>query len=254
MPFKLGLKPPRIDTRTLRMANYFAPSLPEPPEAIDYGAKVKHWPMLLNDQLGDCLIAALLHGIQCQTASANQERVPTDKIAMAGYEAVGGYRPGDPSTDQGCVMLDGMRYLRTHGFGGHKCKAFAGVTPTDQHEVRTACWLLGGVQFGFSLPNAWQNFKDGETWRAPTAPRDRRGRWAANPSNGHAINAIGFDLHDMICVTWGRVQRISHTFVAAYATEAYCVLSDDWISRLTHLAPSGFDTAALETDLRGITA
>jgi hypothetical protein len=55
---KLGKKPPKFDDRTLRFAKYTVAGLAPPPTKANYYGKVKNWPMMGNDNYGDCTCAA----------------------------------------------------------------------------------------------------------------------------------------------------------------------------------------------------
>src|SRR5215469_12071834 len=116
MALKLGRKPARADDPKLHLHAYLnRAELPPLPNSTDWSVFVKTWPMLDNDKLGDCVPAVILHSAQLATAIAANEYVPTDADAVALYEAIGGYVPGDPATDGGCVMFDAMQYLVNTG-------------------------------------------------------------------------------------------------------------------------------------------
>src|SRR5271170_2323534 len=78
--------------------------LPVLPSVIDWCSKVKDWPMYLNDQLGCCTWAEVGHALEAWTAYAGTEVDIPQSYVLTGYEAVGGYVPGNPSTDNGCVI------------------------------------------------------------------------------------------------------------------------------------------------------
>jgi len=61
---RLGKLPPRWDRRTLKMARFLTPALTPPPPAVYWSKGFPSWGMYLNDQLGDCTIAAIAHAIQ----------------------------------------------------------------------------------------------------------------------------------------------------------------------------------------------
>lgn len=49
MQYKLGKNPPVHDERTLLFGAFLAPALPAPPPSVEYGEKVRVWPMYDND-------------------------------------------------------------------------------------------------------------------------------------------------------------------------------------------------------------
>src|SRR5580658_6504330 len=103
--FLLGRNKPVVDSRTLRFGAYLEKNLPAPPETVDYGSKVKTWPMYLNDIYGDCTIAAVGHMIQDWTANAGKEISPTDNDILTFYEHF-----TTPGPDNGCNMLPVLKY------------------------------------------------------------------------------------------------------------------------------------------------
>src|SRR5580658_5974106 len=102
---KLGKKPVRYDGRTLKLSNYLK-SLPPIPPRIEWSATETDWSMMLNDTLGDCTCACAGHMIRSwyNAASSKQVVVPDAEILTA-YEAVSGYTPSDPNSDNGADIL-----------------------------------------------------------------------------------------------------------------------------------------------------
>lgn len=243
---RLGRLPVRHDPRTLRLASYLRPTLPPPPEAIDYGDVVRSWPMYANDRLGDCTCAAAAHQIQAWTAEGRGHEARVSEAAVVhAYQAVGGYVPGDPSTDQGAVELDVLRYWRATGIGGHRIGAYAAVHANDEATVRTALWLFGGLYTGISLPASAETQ---DTWDvaldAPEADQ-APGSWG-----GHAVPVVAYDPAGLTCITWGAAKRLTWAFFARYCEEAYALLSADFLLR--GVAPHGFDVHALQADLAAV--
>lgn len=242
----LGKRAARHDPRTLMLARYLTPALPPAPAACDWGAKVPRWPMYLNDSLGDCTCAAAAHMIQAWTKDAQPREVTiSDAAVLKAYQAVGGYKPGQPETDNGAVELDVLKYWRQHGIGGHRIAAFASINPQSTEIVRDAIFLFGGIYAGVELPKSAQ----GQTvWDVPAggpvgdgAP----GRWG-----GHAVNIVAYDARGLDCITWGGRLRMTWGFFAAYFSEAYAVLSADFLHG--GKAPSGFDAQQLVADLSAL--
>ena len=106
---KFGRKPrgfnPRIPHRSALVAGQI---LPPPPPSIDYTAGMPaNLGELMNDSIGDCTCAAWGHAQQVWSFNSNppMQTLP-DADIEALYEAVGGYVPGDSSTDNGCVEQD----------------------------------------------------------------------------------------------------------------------------------------------------
>jgi hypothetical protein len=218
----LGKRPRRHDQRTLMMANYLTTALPPAPASVDYTQGVKDWGMMLNDKMGDCIIAdGPGHATQVWTLNATGAMVtPPDSVILATYEKWCAYNPADPATDQGGVELDVLNDWRQQGFAGHALDAYAAIglgagdwglgagekpstqhaassiqapAPSTQHPVpipavATAIWIFGGAYIGVELPITAQNQN---VWDVPAnlTPDDEPGSWG-----GHAIYLVGYDL------------------------------------------------------------
>jgi hypothetical protein len=259
LPKKLGKRGPRIDTRTLKLSKYLTPKLPPPPVRMGYVDKVQSWPMFLNDTLGDCVIAAAGHMIQQWTtyASSGAPVILSDQEILLGYERVGGYVPGDPSTDNGCDMLTALNYWKKIGFGGHKIGAYVSVDYTNRTEVKTAMWLFGNVYIGVALPASAQDpTQTGKypCWQVPKYGPTQDG--SPGTWGGHAIPAVGYsdDKTDpgTEVITWGSVYDMTWNFLDAYCDEMWAVLSPDWVSKVSAKAPNGFKVKSLQDDLMAV--
>lgn len=247
----LGKHPKRVDKRTFKLADYLvrgAPLPPIPPKA-SYMQKIAAWPMDLNDRYGDCVIAAMAHMIQQWTMySSGVPVVLTDAQVLAGYEAIGGYVPGDESTDNGCDMLTALNYWRRVGLGGHKIYAFAEVNMSDLQEVELAISLFGNCFTGLALPVTAQQQE--QCWIVTDPSRQTAG---GQPGSwgGHCIATMMYDSQAAGLVTWGEVMWMTPNFIRCYADEGYAVLSPDWIEK-RGVTPSHFNFTQLKTDLAQI--
>ena len=253
---KLGKRPARYDARTLKLAKYLKLpiALPTPPSEVSYVVDVPSWPMLLNDQLGDCVIAAMGHMVQQWSYFASGGKamqVMTDAEALAAYEAIGGYSPSDPTTDQGCDMLTALNYWRRNGImvAGqlHKIGGYVAVDPSNALEVQQAIWMFGNAFTGVELPissqgeDAW-TVPDGGIYGATGQP----GSWG-----GHCIPCDARSPETLTCITWAERLKMSHNFFTDYCDELYAVLSPDWIDA-NGAAVSGLDLKALQADLAAL--
>jgi hypothetical protein len=243
--FKLGKGPRKFDARNLKLSKYIK-ALPTPPgPEQSWVMEVIDWPMFLNDQLGDCVIAGAAHVIQqWDYYSRKSFLLPTDQQVLKAYEDVGGYVPGDPNSDNGCNMLDALKYWRKTGIAAHKIGAFVEVDPKNLYEVAVAVWLFGNLYTGVALPISAQGQS---AWVVPEggtkSEQGQPGGWG-----GHCVPIMAVSPKTLTCITWGMRLKMSHNFFADYCEEAYAVLSEDWINRLG-IAPSGFDFDTLKADL-----
>jgi hypothetical protein len=244
----LGKLAPKHDPRTLQFASYVVPgALPPSPPSVSWTTKVKKWGMLKNDTVGDCTCASAGHMVQCWSANAGKEIDLPDSSILSAYSAVSGYDPNTGLNDNGAAELDVLNYWRKSGIGGHKIAAYAALEPGNHTHVKDAVSLFGGCYVGLSLPVSAQTQT---VWSVP--PGGTTGRGAPGSWGGHAVPVLGYDLHGLIVVTWGKLMRMTWSFWDAYGDEAFAVLSSDWLSP-NHKAPNGFDFLSLTQDLRAVT-
>ena len=210
--------------------------------------------MLLNDQLGDCVIAAMMHMVQQWTYFASNGtamQVATDAEALSAYEAIGGYVPGDASTDNGCDMLSALNYWRNTGIvvNGqvHKIAGYVELNPTNLLQVEQAIYMFGNAFTGVQLPTSAQGE---DAWTVTDggiyAPTGQPGGWG-----GHCVPLDADSPITLTCVTWGSLLKMSHNFRLDYMDEAYGVLSQDWIDS-QGLSASQFNFAALQAAQRAL--
>jgi hypothetical protein len=240
--FRTGKLTPRQDARTLRLAQFLdTAALPTPPATLTYASRVSPWPMYGNDTLGDCTCAAAGHMIELWAKLEGQTATPARRTI------VNAYRKLSPD-DQGCVMLDVLRFWRNSGFASHKLFAFAALDLKNRDHVMLGVSMFGGVYLGVNLPqSAQEQTGPGKAWDVPAG--GLHGNGAPGSWGGHAINVVGYDSTGLDVITWGMVQRVSWAFWSAYGDEAWAALSLDW-----QKAPkiSGIDFAALNAALAKI--
>ncbi len=254
---KLGKQAARLDRRTLQLANYLTPAAPRPPVKAGYINKVSKWPMHLNDTLGDCVIAAMAHMVEQWTAYSGNPVIITDGVVEQTYERVGGYNPGDPTTDQGCDMLTALRFWRKKGLDGHKIAAFVKVNPMNQLEMEQAVYLFGNLFAGLALPlTAQLTDSDPQVWQCP--PEGPTGDGTVGSWGGHCVPIVGYSNDPKghpgtKIITWGAPVSMTWTFLRQYCDELWAVLSPDWFTSAGE-APNGFNLAQLKADLVAITS
>lgn len=237
---KLGKAPARHDARTLALADYVRRLAPAPRECNRL-AKVTDLRMHLNDQLGDCTCATAAHIVHTWTGEDGAQVIVPDEAVLAMYEAVGGYRPGHPETDNGAVELDVLRYWQKHPLAGHELLAYATLRPRQTEEVRQAIHYFGAAYIGVALPLTAQSQ---DVWVVSGLHGDGEpGSWG-----GHAVPVVAYDKHFVTCITWGQLKRMSWNFFYAYCDEAYCCLGPDLVGP-DGRSPEGFDLPQLLADL-----
>lgn len=229
----------------LLMSQALSPLGAAPPASNDYAGAVKvPWEMFGNDTIGDCVAADTAHTLMLRTANTGQIVVPTESDVIALYSAVGGYVPGDESTDQGCDESAMCQYLVAHGFLGHKADLVGNIDPTVLDYVRWCVQLFGACRIGLNLPGYAEDQFDGrQPWDVS--------QYGDQSTAGHDVPIIGYQGGTFTVVTWGRAQPMTEAFFLRYCEEAHAELYFDWIAR-QGTAPSGFDLETLASRLRQI--
>jgi hypothetical protein len=239
----LGKLPSVYRPGTLMLAAYLPEKHMPIPEKVDNYSAVTDWNMMLNDQIGDCAVAAPGHLTQAWTklACGREVVIPDDEILKA-YSAISGYTPGDQSTDAGCVEADVLDHWKNVGIGGHTIDAYARVEVSSEYQVRLATYLFGGVYSGLALP---QTAQDQKIWSSVHGAGDEPGSWG-----GHAVPLLGYSAHKMTCITWGAPLDMTWSFWRRYGDEAYACLSKDWVDEASMKAPNHLDWQRLSDDLK----
>lgn len=245
---KLGKQAARHDPRTLLLASYLTPALSAPPAKVDLTGKVKSWPMMRNDQLGDCTCAAAGHLIMEWTANGGKKMVtPTDAQITAAYSAITGYNPQTGANDNGAVEIDVLNYWRQSGIAGDKIGAYVALEPANNTHIMDAVYIFEGCYIGLQLPNsAKTQTQNNKPWSVP--PGGAVGDGAKGSWSGHAVPVVAYDARSLTVVTWGALQTMTWGFWAAYSDEAYAILSTDYLNGKKK-TPHGFDMKQLQADL-----
>jgi hypothetical protein len=240
---KLGKKAAKYDARTLRFSTYKGTLAPAP-ETYDFSSRISNLGMCLNDTLGDCTAAGVAHLVQAWTGYNGVPFVPADASVLALYEGSCGYNPADPTTDAGGVLLDVLKYWKTNPFEGHEIDAYVSVDPKNKEEVKQALFYFGGLYVGVQLPKSAQSQT---VWDVPWY--GARGDAAVGSWGGHCIaNILDYDDKTLTTITWGALKTMTWDWLSTYCDEMYVVLSPDWYGA-GKVAPTGFNSAALTTDL-----
>lgn len=248
---RLGKQSPKFDKRRLKLSDFLKPkskvNLPPIPAETSWITKLKAAepiPMYLNDTLGICVGAAAGHMIQQWNFYAGHPWQPTDADILKSYEDVGGYVPGDPTTDNGMVIADFLKYWQKTGVGGHHILAYMSVDFMNADEMQLAVQLFGNVLTGIQLPvnvqgaNLW-TVADGGMY----APDGQPGGWG-----GHAIPIVAGSPITKTCETWGNTLKMSNRFFKDYVDETWAVLAMDWVET-QNISPSLLDLPLLKAAL-----
>jgi hypothetical protein len=246
-PVALG---PRLSLRS------YLKLLAPPPLSADYTAKATTAlaEMYLNDQLGDCVIAGGYHAVGVETGNAGDLFLATAAQITADYSAIGGYVPGNSSTDNGCDELTALNYWGHTGFAdGTKLIGYLAVDPSNQQEVESAIYLFENLFCCMELPSAWitpMPSASGFTWDVAGAPV---------PDNGHCVAGVGYGPAGVTISSWGMLGTLTWAAVAEYTAASnggslYVMLSPDQLAKGQVKAPNGVDWVSLIEDFNAMGA
>lgn len=226
---KLGRQPMDPERPRLTLEKYLDPrtplargGLPSVPltRDVDRLSRVLNWPMYANDQLGCCTISAAGHMFGAWTVyagAASGEALFYDDEIIRAYSACGGYVPGDPSTDQGCVMSDVLGYLKSTGMTDasgkvHKVAGYASFgNPADEVLLGQVLDVFGSVYVGFEVQaHMMDEFEHGQVWTWQRGDQVIGGH--AVPLQRREPAASRHGILDYI--TWGQPQHADFGFQA----------------------------------------
>lgn len=238
---KMGRKRAVSNGPRLQLKNYLRQALPVAPATCDYSPAAGRVLANIygNDTLGDCVIAGGYHIVGVETGNAGKLFSATNAQIIADYSAIGGYVPGDESTDQGCNEETALNYWQTHGFAdGTKILGWLAVDATNKAEVMAAMYLFENLVFGIELPDAWISpfpSSSGFTW-------DVAGQ--ADPNNGHCVVGVGYTTAGVKIDSWGLFGTLTWAAIAEYCIatnggELYVMLTSDQLTKGQTKAPNG---------------
>ena len=242
---KLGLGDLLHEPALIKLAGYALPELAWP-ATCDHSAPDGAYGVHLNDQIGDCTIAALANMIVtwCYLATGIVLAID-DAQVLALYCELSGYVVGNDATDVGCNAQDVVDAMRAEGLAGHK--SLAAVDVGDL--LLPSVYFFGGAYVAVGLPNS---AKSQATW--DVAPGTALvGDDAVASWGRHLIVLVGYDEDGAWAITWGQRKRVTHRWLAAYRLQVFAMLSADMI-KSDGKSAEGFDVATLQADLAQIGA
>lgn len=230
MDLRLGKKDYVHDDRTAKMADFLVPKQFQIPNVWDLDKGRAKMPLGLwgNDEWGDCVAVGKANNLVRLQRLDTHSTVPVGTGMVLDYykSKTGAKEPGDDH-DTGMEVIVSLRDWRAGwklpvGRTGatYAIDAFGLLSPND-HEMQTAAaFLLGGIQFGLSLPlSAADQIRRGQEWDAngqSVNTSDEPGSWG-----GHLVYAKKFDSGGFWCITWGQEQYMTNAFIAKYADEVW---------------------------------
>jgi hypothetical protein len=214
--------------------------VPTPPAGVDWSkSRTIQYPILGNDQEGDCYLCDALHCVQTWTANNGPEaRFDTSQVLALYHQLSGG--------DNG-LADDQIFPAWKRGLFGHKVLDDLAVDPRDDAAIRLGLYLFGGGSYTASLLDTWlYDVRDGVTWDANGRP---------DPMAGHAMHLSGYTPATYQDETWGLRVNLTPAGLKASDPEVTVQFSLEWFNA-RGVAPNGFtfdQLAALWQQLGGIT-
>ena len=236
---KLGKKPPQYDNRDLLMASFLdVRKLPTIPEYFGHEGVIppEQWRMLGNEKWGDCVFAGAAHEHMLLGTLGGDGHVFNENGVLADYSTVTGFDPSNPATDQGTLVRDAMKFRRETGvqdFMGHRHKivAYISIEPGNLEHVYAAMYLFGCVGVGVEFPDsAMDQYEAGQPWSVVPGSQSR---------GGHYVPLIAKQ-RNAICVTWGKLQEVTETFLIRYMDECWAFITEEYVNKNTGKTIDGF--------------
>jgi hypothetical protein len=251
---KLGKKPASRLLSTPALGDFLPRAAEWPtvaPRGWEYASGIQ-LDMLANDTVGDCVIAAMMHYAQVETANTDNPLTPTKELALQTYSAITGYNPDDPSTDQGTdIQGQALPYWKSTGIpmldknGNqvlHKILGWASLDLSSIAQQRYACDTFGGILLGINCPQSAE---------------DDTSNWTYDPSSpiigGHGINMVGQGGAGWHINSWGLCIPGTWEFSLKLMDEAYAVVTAAWLNSQGK-SPSGLDLDGLLAAMQGLGA
>jgi hypothetical protein len=224
MPKCYGKHEPKVPAKALYLSAYMEAAAPITySSVVRWDKAVTHWSVLLNDRIGDCVVAAGLHMRQCWTANAGDEFIPSDGLAQAEYSALTGYNPNTGENDNGVDENVFCQTWQTAGLGGNKADGTAVINYTNLDLMKFSIEVFGGVLIGTQVTQQCEDqFDAGQPWQDG---------WFFSPVKGlHGIPVLGYDTNYFYACTWGGIVAITPQWVLRRFDEAHLIVDKEMLN------------------------
>jgi hypothetical protein len=246
--FRLGCLPADPNKKRLELARYVDPAVLPALPASRMWFKAFEYGMHENDTLGTCGPGYCANQVEVWTSWSHPTTVmPSDGAVQAMYSAVGGYVPGDPSTDRGTSVDGCIAYMESTGLGGIKVLTAVTINPRNLPHTQYGIEVLGGVGMTVSLPLACQKLV-GQLWDPPADWKDQPD-WQPGSWGGHEMLLGGYDGGHFFAKTWDQTQPISVAFYLTYGVDTRAMVSRGWLNG-RGVTPRGLNLTAIEADAK----
>ena len=231
---KLGKKPASpLNKKAIMFDQIFdASKLPVPPKVFGKQKLIQTWYGYGNDEYGNCVFAAKahMHMLWSLMGGHPRDRFTTADV-LSDYAAVTGFNAGDPNSDQGTDMKQAAEYHRKTGVRDatntrRRVTSYVNLQPGSVGQLAISAYIFGAVEIGVMLTeDNMKQFDQGKPWSVTRS----------DSVGGHCIPVIGRDSDgNFICVTWGRLQRITPSFLKKYMDEGIAYLNEEILTDITY--------------------
>jgi len=171
---------------------------------------------------------------------------------LAAYAAATAWNgvEGDPS-DQGDTVDHMIEYMQTTGIDGLLFGMEADIQPRSLlHMQQANSLLVGGPNFGLSMPDAWINEPDPidpntiQTWDVAGPP---------NPENGHDVMGLEYDGTGFLIDTWDERKRLTPAAIALYAEQVTAINRPNAFSPASGVNAAGLTLEQTNLDVPAMT-
>ena len=240
----LGKKPASPLGKKAIMFNdvFNSAKMPTVPPVFGQQNRIKTWYTYGNDEYGDCVWAAKahMHMLIPLLGGHLRDYFWTNNV-LSDYAACTGFRADQPNTDQGTDMKVAAEYHRKTGVldsrgHRHRVDAYVNLTPGNLDQIAMSTYLFGAAELGINLTDDnMAQFDRGEPWMITKA----------DPVGGHCVPVVGRDAAgNFLCITWGKVQRMTPNFIRQAMDEGIAYLNNEIINA-AGMAPGAYDAATM---------
>lgn len=249
-----GLKPVNPAAIKFKLGHYLDLDMIQVPDHFGHIRNDTEWLELGNDKAGCCVVSGTGHETMVWSAAALHKTARfTEDSVLTEYKRVTGW-DGVPNSasDTGLDMDEYARHRRTVGVPDadgviHKIRAYASIPSADN--LTKAAYVFGACAIGVKFP------------QSASIQFDRQQPFTVSNRNspilgGHYISVVGRNsAHDIVGITWGRLQAMSVDWIERYADVMIAYIPDiDYTNPQTKLTPRMLDMARLDADLAALAA
>jgi hypothetical protein len=248
----LGKAPAAPQPADLKFSDFAATiQLPQTPSRFGHGNAYTDWKMLGNDRYGDCVWAGAAHEHMLLNKVVRNIDVPFDDTSVLGdYSAATGFKPDDPSTDQGTNVHTALSYRRHTGIADsngsrHQIGAYVSLDPKNWQHLEQAAYIFGAVGIGVQFPeSAMEQFNNGQPWDVVNGSQIEGGHYVP------VVGSLGAS-HEVSVITWGKRQIMTKAFYEKYNDESWAYITTEELHS-DGKGLHGFDIAKLNSYLAAL--